>query len=243
MLRLIPILVLAALPAAAGEFALLTSGYRLHADRHEVSGGTVRLFENDRITELPASVITGFELEEEIPAVPPAAAPQPVAAEPKTTEIALDPKPAAAPAPPPARADTKSMLRAAAERTGLPPQFGALVQSVAKVESGMNQKAVSPKGAIGVMQLMPGTARTLGADPKVAEENIDAGARLLRDLLQKYDGDVIKALAAYNAGEAAVDRYQGIPPYWETQHYVNQVVKDYIKNGGPQEPAARGGSQ
>ena len=57
-------------------------------------------------------------------------------------------------------------------------------------------------------------------------------ARSLRELLQKYDGDVVKALAAYNAGEAAVDRFQGVPPYSETQHYVNSVVRDYIRNGG-----------
>ena len=220
------------LPAFGGEYAMLSSGFRLHADRHETSGPVVRLFEKDRVTELPASVITGFEPEEEIAATPAPAIETPIPA--------LSPV-AAQPAPP--AADPKTLLRAAAEQTGMPPEFGKLVQSVAKVESGFDPKAISPKGAIGVMQLMPSTARTLGADPKDTRQNIDAGARLLRDLLQKYDGDVVKALAAYNAGEAAVDRYQGVPPYWETQHYVNQVVKDYIKNGGPQDQAGRGGSQ
>ena len=101
---------------------------------------------------------------------------------------------------------------------------------MAKTESGFDPAAVSPKGAIGVMQLMPATAKALGADANDPQQNIDAGARLLRELLLKYDGDVVKALAAYNAGEPAVDRYQGVPPYPETQHYVNTVVDSYIKS-------------
>lgn len=96
----------------------------------------------------------------------------------------------------------------------------------------MKQSAISPKGAIGVMQLMPGTAKALAADPRDTEQNIDAGTRLLHDLLMKYDGDVVKALAAYNAGPAAVDRYNGLPPYRETQVYVNKVIHDYQKNSG-----------
>ncbi len=82
------------------------------------------------------------------------------------------------------------------------------------------------------MQLMPQTARTLDADPKDAGQNVDAGTRLLRELLIKYDGDVVKALAAYNAGPAAVDRYQGLPPYPETQNYVDKVIRQYQKAGG-----------
>ena len=103
---------------------------------------------------------------------------------------------------------------------------------MAKTESGFNQAAVSPKGAVGVMQLMPATAKALGADAHDPQQNIDAGARLLRELLLKYNGDVVKALAAYNAGEPAVDRYQGVPPYPETQHYVNTVVNTYIQSNG-----------
>jgi soluble lytic murein transglycosylase-like protein len=96
----------------------------------------------------------------------------------------------------------------------------------------MNAKALSPKGAIGVMQLMPATAQGLGADATDPEQNIDAGTRLLRELLIKYNGDVVKALAAYNAGSGAVDKYQGLPPYRETQSYVDKVIKDYKANGG-----------
>ena len=79
------------------------------------------------------------------------------------------------------------------------------------------------------MQLMPGTAKTLGADPRDTAQNIDAGTRLLRELLLKYDGDVVKPLAAYNAGQSAVDRYQGLPPYSETRWYVKKVIVTYQK--------------
>jgi soluble lytic murein transglycosylase-like protein len=82
------------------------------------------------------------------------------------------------------------------------------------------------------MQLMPATAKALDADPHDTGQNIDAGTRLLRELLVKYDGDVVKALAAYNAGPGAVDKYNGLPPYRETQDYVNKVIRDYQKNGG-----------
>lgn len=96
----------------------------------------------------------------------------------------------------------------------------------------MKTNAVSPKGAIGVMQLMPGTAQVLGADANDVQQNIDAGTRLLRELLIRYNGDVVKALAAYNAGSGAVDRYQGLPPFPETQSYVDKVIRNYKANGG-----------
>ncbi len=91
---------------------------------------------------------------------------------------------------------------------------------------------MSPKGAIGLMQLMPKTAAELDADPRDPTQNAEAGARYLRDLLQKYENDphqVSKAVAAYNAGPAAVDKYHGIPPYPETIQYVNRVLKQYEK--------------
>jgi hypothetical protein len=219
MLRALLILTITAFPAFAGEYAVLASGRRIHADRHELLGDVVRLYNKSGVTELPASAVESFEVEDYVPP------PEPPPAESKPLVEA--PKP-----PEPRIQDPKALIRAAAQRSDVPPAFGTLMQSVAKVESGFNPKAVSPKGAIGVMQLMPDTAKRLGADPSDLEQNIDAGAKLLRELLQKYDGDVVKALAAYNAGEAAVDRFQGVPPYSETQHYVNSVVRDYIRNGG-----------
>jgi len=119
------------------------------------------------------------------------------------------------------------MIDEAAARHGIPPNF---VRSVAKAESGMRTDAVSRAGAIGVMQLMPTTAAALNADPNNPEQNIEAGTRYLRDLLLKYDGDAVKALAAYNAGPGAVDRYQGVPPYLETVTYVDRVIQDYKKS-------------
>jgi soluble lytic murein transglycosylase-like protein len=136
------------------------------------------------------------------------------------------PPPAAVPVAPPARpVDPRELVTRAAVRNGLPPEF---LHSIAVVESGYRQDAVSPKGAIGIMQLMPQTARDLQADPSDAEQNVNAGARYLRQLLLKYMDDpyqVRKALAAYNAGPAAVDRYGGVPPYGETQRYVQRVLE------------------
>jgi hypothetical protein len=207
-------LILAISPAFGGEYVVFSSGLKLRADRHEQSGSVIRLFHNGGVTEVPANIVSGFEEEEVV-------TPQPVAA---VSESVVRQEPPAPPALGP-----KEMVRDAARRSGLPPEF---VQSVAQVESGFRPDAVSPKGALGVMQLMPGTAKTLGADPRDTAQNIDAGTRLLRELLLKYDGDVVKALAAYNAGEGAVDKYRGMPPYNETRWYVKKVIDAYQKAGG-----------
>lgn len=115
----------------------------------------------------------------------------------------------------------------------------SLVRAVARAESAMNPAAVSPKGAQGVMQLMPGTARELGVkDAFDAAENIDAGVRLLRQLLEKYDGRVAEALAAYNAGPGAVARHKGVPPYRETRGYIRKIVRDFEKAEKKSENAA-----
>jgi cell wall-associated NlpC family hydrolase len=103
---------------------------------------------------------------------------------------------------------------------GLP---SGLLAAVAKIESGGNASAVSPAGAEGLMQLMPGTARSLGVDPLNPSQAVDGAARMLSGLLQKYHGSIPLTLAAYNAGPGAVDHYGGIPPYTETQNYVVKV--------------------
>ena len=111
---------------------------------------------------------------------------------------------------------------------GLRPEF---VRSVAAVESAYRTAAISPKGAIGLMQLMPATAAELGANPHDPLQNADAGARYLRQLLLKYKDtpDPVRlALAAYNAGPGAVDKYRNIPPYRETQQYVERVLRKYL---------------
>jgi hypothetical protein len=207
------VLTVAAPPAFGGEYVVFSSGLKLRADRHEQSGDSIRLFYNGGVTEVPSKLVSGFEEEEVV--APPVAAVAPPVLKPETA--------------PPQEFSPKEMVRDAARRSGLPPEF---VESVAQVESGFRPNAVSPKGALGVMQLMPGTAKTLGADPHDTAQNIDAGTRLLRELLLKCDGDVVKALAAYNAGEGAVDKYQGMPPYNETRWYVKKVIDAYQKAGG-----------
>lgn len=99
-----------------------------------------------------------------------------------------------------------------------------LVEAVAWQESRFNQAAVSPKGALGVMQLMPATARQLGVDAGDAKSNIEGGVLYLSQMLRRFEGDLPRALAAYNAGPEAVQRYGGVPPYAETQAYVRAVL-------------------
>lgn len=102
-----------------------------------------------------------------------------------------------------------------------------LIKCVMELESGYNPFAKSSKGAIGLMQLMPGTANILGVDPWDEEENIKGGTKYLADMLNRYNWDIDKALAAYNAGPGAVDKWGGIPPYQETQDYVRIIKANY----------------
>ena len=120
--------------------------------------------------------------------------------------------------------DTNSLIKEAAARYQVDPR---LVAAVAQTESGGNQEAVSPAGAVGVMQLMPETAAGLGVNPYDKRQNIEGGAKYLRKMMDTFGGDVQKAVAAYNAGPQAVKEYNGIPPYRETQDYVNKVLDIY----------------
>ena len=116
------------------------------------------------------------------------------------------------------------MIHEAAAKYAVDPK---LVSAVAEVESGGNQNAVSSAGAIGVMQLMPDTAAELGVNPYDMKSNVEGGAKYLREMLDTFDGDVKKAVAAYNAGPNAVKAYGGIPPYAQTQNYVTNVLDIY----------------
>jgi soluble lytic murein transglycosylase-like protein len=109
-----------------------------------------------------------------------------------------------------------------------------LLEAVAYVESRFRNDAVSPRGARGTMQLMPATAAELGVDPNNEAQNIQGGALYLRQMLELFDGDITLALAAYNAGPAAVRRYGGVPPFTETQRYVAAVL-DYMAQIAGQE--------
>ena len=123
-----------------------------------------------------------------------------------------------------ANPDLTQMIHQAAQKYHVDPK---LVSAVAEVESGGHQDAVSPAGAVGVMQLMPETAAGLGVDPYSAEGNVEGGAKYLSELMNTFGGDVKKAVAAYNAGPNAVKAYGGVPPYAETQDYVNRVLDIY----------------
>lgn len=209
-IKLVPCFVAVALCAQAGEFAVLSNGFRIHADSHTLDGAVVRLQTSSGEIVIPAAAVTAFEKEDYVP--PPPAAPAPT------------PRPPAQP-----NLTPRQLVTEAAHHAGLPP---AIVHSIARAESAYREDAVSPKGAIGIMQLMPGTAADLHADPRDPAQNADAGARYLRDLLEKYENDphqVSKAVAAYNAGPAVVDKYHGVPPYPETVQYVNRVLKEYEK--------------
>ena len=143
-------------------------------------------------------------------------------------EVDAEPVPPVAPPGRGAEATPRTieeMVGDSARRYALPR---SLVRAVARAESALDPAAVSPKGAQGVMQLMPGTAKELGVDNAFdPAQNIDAGARLLRQLLEKYNGRVAEALAAYNAGPGAVAKHNGVPPYRETRGYIRKVVKDF----------------
>jgi len=193
--------------AMAGEYAVLASGARLYAERHESDGGKVTLFTKTGSTEMDASQVVRFEQEDYVPEAPVPTRPTAPAAAAKPASMA-------------------ELVDNAARKYGLPPAF---VRAVVAAESGFQTTAVSPKGAIGLMQLMPATASELGADPKIPEQNVDAGARYLRDLLLKYDNHAYRALAAYNAGPGAVDKYGGVPPYRETHNYILNVLRNWRK--------------
>lgn len=206
-----------ALPVWAGENIVLNTGFRLPADRHEVDGGIIRIYSGDGVTEMPVSLVAGVEAVEspkleQAAEISDAQPPLPVPESAKPAPVDLTPV---------------GLAETAARKYALP---GAFVTSVMRAESGFNPYAVSPKGAIGLMQLMPATARDLGVDPAKPADNADAGARYLRDLLARYEDkpdQVLLALAAYNAGPAAVEKYHGVPPYRETREYILRVLKGW----------------
>jgi hypothetical protein len=179
--------------------AHLTNGFTVSHLRHEVVGDSTRLYVSDK----------GYV---ECPTA-------------QISSYSQDDNPAPVPAAPAPSIDDH--IARASQSSGVDGDF---VRSVIQHESNFNPKAVSPKGARGLMQLMPGTAKQLGIDDSFdPSANIHGGSQYLRELLVRYNGDAAKALAAYNAGPAAVDRYHGVPPYSETRHYVARVITSYNK--------------
>jgi len=224
--RIITVLVMAALPCLAGEVAVLKNGFSIQHARHEVVGSVTRLYVNAdgaSFVDVPTAEIDHFE------AAPDAA--------PAVTRLSVASTSNRQPREFPARpvTDLSTVVNEASGRYRLDPD---LVNSVIKAESGFNVRAVSPKGAQGLMQLMPGTASQLGVPNAFdAQANVEGGAKYLRELLERYNFDLIKALAAYNAGPQRVEQFGGVPPYYETRAYVARVVRDFNKKKVAQEKA------
>ena len=197
------------------QVAVLHNGFSIQFSRREVAGPMTRLWlcedAGAGYVGVPSEQIQGFESLPDV--VQPAPAPL------DTTRAA------AANVQRPADGSLKELIAGAAARHEIDPEF---VASVVKIESRFNPAAVSPKGAQGLMQLMPGTAASLGVsnafDPA---SNVEGGTALLRKLLDQYAGDAQKALAAYNAGPERVKQYGGVPPFRETRDYIVQVIEDF----------------
>ena len=207
--RLLVCLVLAAAVSTA-ETVILRNGFQLHADRYEVGRQTVRLLvANGGWIEVPAADVLRVEPDNEA-----------------SVEIGpVEPAPPALQSP---RGLVEEIDRFAG-RAGLPSD---LVRAIVWAESGARQDAVSPKGAVGLMQLMPATAAELGVDPTDISGNLEGGTRYLRQMLERYEGDrdqLVKALAAYNAGPGSVAEHGGLPPYSETIAYVAKVVRRFLE--------------
>ena len=235
----------AALPCFGGEVAVLRNGFSIRHERREVVGDTTRLYttaDGSSFVDVPTAEIERFEAAPDVPAS------AEKSKSPLLAKNARNGAPGASMVPgmsvvsatsvfPGTRSvDLNEVVNSASGRYRLDPD---LVNSVIKAESGFNVRAVSPKGAQGLMQLMPGTASQLGVpnafDP---EANVEGGAKYLRELLERYNFDLVKALAAYNAGPQRVEQFGGVPPYYETRVYVAKVVRDFNKKKEAQKKAA-----
>ena len=208
---------LLALPSLGADLAILNNGFSIRHERRENVGSVTRLYlgGDKGYIDIATSQIERFE-KDLSPAVVPVstAISTPAAAAPRSAKPQnLKPQ------------ELKEVINTISDQHHLDPDF---ISSVIHAESGFNQHAVSPKGAQGLMQLMPGTASKLGVsnafDPR---SNVEGGTRYLSELLERYNFDVIKALAAYNAGPLRVQQYGGVPPYYETRTYVARIVRDY----------------
>jgi membrane-bound lytic murein transglycosylase MltF len=186
--------------AAGADIALLHNGFSIRHERREVIGSVTRLYlgaDRDGYVDVPTVEIDGFEKDLSAPA----------------GKVQ------------PGSQSMNEVINAVSSRHHLDPD---LINSVIHAESGFNPKAVSPKGAQGLMQLMPQTASRLGvSDSFDPSANVEGGTRYLRELLERYNFDLIKALAAYNAGPQRVEQYHGVPPYYETQAYVGRIIRDF----------------
>jgi soluble lytic murein transglycosylase-like protein len=200
-----------ALPCLAADSAVLRNGFSIRHERRQVIGTITRLFvgsDNSSFVDIPTIEIDHFEAAPEEPHLTLQASDKQLVHPPGLNKV-----------------DLNELVKTTSGTYRLDPD---LVNSVIRAESGFNVRAVSPKGAQGLMQLMPRTSSQLGVqnafDPQA---NVEGGTRYLRELLERYNFDLIKALAAYNAGPQRVEQYGGVPPYYETKAYVARIVRDF----------------
>jgi hypothetical protein len=212
-------------PATAADLAILRNGFSIRHEHRLAMGAMTRLFfgaDDSSFTDVPTAEITGYEKDLSLPRPAPVDSPASILShsEPAISAPALH-----------------QVVNSASAAYHLDPD---LVNSVIHAESGFNSHAVSPKGARGLMQLMPGTANQLGVnnafDP---QSNVRGGSRYLRELLERYNFDLVKALAAYNAGPERVEQYRGVPPFRETRAYVARIVHEYNTKKIAQEKEAK----
>jgi hypothetical protein len=189
---------------SATEVAVLRNGFTIRHERREQAGDMTRLYLAEgpgSYVDVPTDQVVGFEADDYLPPA-------------QVLKVI--------PAPAPALGE---VVRVAAGRNKIDP---ALIMSVIRTESAFRANAVSAKGARGLMQLMPQTASQLGVmNPLDPIANVEGGTLYLRQLLDRYNNDLVKALAAYNAGPERVDQYGGVPPYAETRAYVTEIVRDF----------------
>ena len=208
--RLLACLLLASTGWAA-ETVVLRNGFTLRAESHETVGDWIRI-----VTPGGGWIVVSAEEVRDV--------------KPETTPVAEDTAGAERePRPTPIRpSDIPAEIERLAAEEGLPSE---LVRAVAWAESGLSQEALSDKGAIGIMQLLPGTAAELGVDPYEVDGNVRGGTRYLKKMLERFAGDedqLVKALAAYNAGPGRVAEHDGVPPYPETIDYITRVIRRFL---------------
>ena len=200
--KIVVLVVLGACAASAGQIAVLSNGFSIRHDHHEALNQVTRLYlgpGNGSYVDVPTADIVRFDKD--------------------NTPVRQAETPAAG------VEDVNAAVSAASTRHQIDSDF---INSVIRAESSFNPHAISPKGAQGLMQLMPGTASKLGVEnPFDPAANVNGGTEYLRELLDYYHGDMAKTLAAYNAGPGRVAQYHGVPPYRETHAYVARIIREF----------------
>lgn len=223
--------------SSATDLAILRNGNSIRHERRQVVGAVTRLYLSDSASgyiEIPTDQIDRFEVDN-TPQAPALKASNPAQSNLVGTTTASSSSLNTQAQRIVDRQSLDVMVNGAGQRHQIDPDF---INSVIRAESGFNNRAVSKKGAQGLMQLMPQTASHLGvANSFDPNSNVEGGTKYLRELLEKYNYDVPKALAAYNAGSRRVDQYHGVPPYFETQTYVAKIIRDFNRTKLAQNPS------